>query len=192
MKISMALDRRTYAGAPVDIVRKLRADAIHMKTRDVDAYMRVVVARLRVERQAEIDIGGDSLEERCESFLAGAIRSRMALPVFQREYLDAHAIRVLRRARRITQERLAALLGVSFATVNRWEAGAHLPSSLRSVEQELFTYFSRTDEDVDEDPGVHASPPAPHAGSLIRARERARQSFRLPGRILGTTRSKYP
>jgi hypothetical protein len=42
MKISMALDRRTYTGAPVDIVRKLRAAAIHLKTRDLDAYMRAV------------------------------------------------------------------------------------------------------------------------------------------------------
>jgi DNA-binding transcriptional regulator YiaG len=182
MKIIMALDRRTYAGAPIDIVRKLRAAAIHMKTRDIDAYMRVVVTRLRAERQADIKIEGDSLEERCESFLAGSIRTRMASPVFQREHIDASAIRVLRRARGITQERLAALLQVSFATVNRWEAGEHLPSSLRSIDEQLFAYFSRAPDEEEPAPVVARS--ASHGGTLLRARERARSSFKPAGRSL--------
>jgi DNA-binding transcriptional regulator YiaG len=169
MKISMALDRRTYTGAPVDIVRKLRAAAIHLKTRDLDAYMRAVVGRLRTERRAEIELEGDSLEKRCESFIAWTVRSKLASPVFQREHLDAHAIRVLRRARRLTQERLAALLGVSFATVNRWEAGAHVPSSSRAIEQELFSYFSQVEPDSSEEPVdqtvVSAPPSAAQTGS---------------------------
>lgn len=191
MKIIMALDRRAYAGSPSDIVRKLRADAVHMKTRDTDAYMRAVVARLRTEQQADIKIEGDSLEERCECFLAGTIRARMARPVFQREYVDASAIRVLRRARGITQERLASLLQVSFATVNRWEAGDHLPSNLRGIDEELFAYFSRAS--AAEEPAPLLPPSTSHAGTLLRARERARRPFKPPGRSLNTpTHSKHP
>jgi DNA-binding transcriptional regulator YiaG len=185
MKITMALDQRTYSGSPVDIVRKLRADAIHMKTRDADAYMRVVAARLKAMEQADIELDGDSLEERCESFLAGTIRSRMAAPVFQREHLDSASIRVLRRARGLTQERLAALLGVSFTTLNRWEAAEHLPSNgntLKGLEEELFAYFWRP-----EDPIEPTQPAAPHAGRLLRARAQARSSFRPHGAHPGMT-----
>lgn len=190
MKIVMTLDRRTYSGAPVDIVRKLRGDAIHMKARDVDAYMRTVAARLRATEQAEIELDGDSLEERCESFLAGTIRSRMALPIFQRERLDAATIRVMRRARGITQERLADLLGVAFSTINRWEAGEHLPSNaktLGSIEEELFDYFSRS-----EGPTESTPPATSHTGRFSRAREHARSRFRPHGSHLGaTTHHKY-
>lgn len=194
MKICMALDRRTYAGAPVDIVRKLRGDAVHMKTRDVDAYLRAVVARLRDEQEAEIELDGASQEERCESFLAGIVRSGMATPVFQQEHLDASAIRVLRRARRLTQERLASLLGVSFATVNRWEAGDHLPSNVRTVEQELFAHFSPAAAPRDDEPTARAAPvpsPAPQPGSSVLARTRARQSFRLPSTGGATPRNRH-
>ncbi len=183
MKIVMTLDRRTYSGSPVDIVRKLRGDAIHMKTRDVDAYMRVVVARLKDTEQADIELDGNRLEERCESFLAGTIRSGMALPIFQRERLDAAAIRVLRRARGITQEQLADLLGVVFSTINRWEADEHLPSTAKTlggIEEELFDYFSRPQEPVDSAP-----PATSHAGRLSRAREHARSRFRPRGGHLG-------
>jgi transcriptional regulator with XRE-family HTH domain len=184
MKIVMALDQRIYAGTPMDIVRKLRADAIHMKTRDTDAYMRTVVARLRAEEQAEVDLSGDNLEERCESFLVGVLRSRMASPVFHRDLIDAASIRILRRARDLTQERLASLLQVSFATVNRWEAGDHLPSSastLRSLEDELFAYFWRPSEPSS------LPPPRAHAGSFLRAREHARSGFRPHKKYLGVT-----
>lgn len=191
MKISMALDRRTYAGTPIDIVRKLRADAVHMKTRDIDAYVRAVVTRLQAEQQANIEIKGDSLEERCESFLAGIVRAGMAFPVFHRDHIDASAIRVLRRARQLTQERLASLLQVSFATVNRWEAGEHLPSNVRSIDEELFAYFSPERAPTDEEPAAPVTPSRSHAGVLVRTRDRARQSFRLSGRPLEPTHSKH-
>jgi len=185
VKIIMALDRRSYAGSPVDIVRKLRSEAVHMKTRDTDAYMRAVVTRLRGEEQADIKIEGESLEERCESFLAGIVRARLTHPVFQREHVDAGAIRVLRRARGITQERLASLLQVAFATVNRWEAGEHLPSSLRSINEELFAYFSRAR--ADEEPGGRLSISTHPTGTLLGARARARESFKPLRRSLDTT-----
>jgi hypothetical protein len=193
MKISMTIDHRTYAGEAIDIVRKLRADAIHMKTRDVDAYMRAVVTRLRAEQQVDLEIEGDTVVTRCEFFLAGIVRSGLALPVFQREYVDSSAIRVLRRARRLTQEELAARLDVSFATVNRWEAGEHLPSSLRSIEEELFHYFSRAPAEGDAAPAApvaRVAPAARHAGALVHARDRARQSFRPPALRAGVSHRK--
>jgi len=110
----------------------------------------------------------------------------MAFPVFHREHVDASAIRVLRRARQLTQEQLAALLQVSFATVNRWEADAHVPANLRSIEEELFAYFSQARADADEEPVVPA-PPSRRVGVLVRARQRARQSVWQPE----TTHSKH-
>jgi len=177
MKLMMALDGRTYAGAPVDIVRKLRADAIHMKTRDIDAYMRAVVARLRAEEQADIGLEGDSLEERCEAFLIGSIRARKLLPVFQREHIDSTAIRVLRRARGLTQEQLAALLQVSFTTVNRWEAAGDRLSpnanTLESIDRQLFSYFWQPEEA----PAPPRRVTTPLTEVLAGVRKRARESF---------------
>ncbi|MBQ7243136.1 MAG: helix-turn-helix transcriptional regulator [Bacilli bacterium] len=40
----------------------------------------------------------------------------------------ADAIKEYRRKALITQEELADKLGVSFATVNRWEMGHHVPT----------------------------------------------------------------
>ena len=180
MKLIMALDRHSFAGAPVAIVRKLRADAIHMPTRDADAYMRTVVKRLQAELQAEIAIEGDTIEERCESFLAGIIRSGIVFPVFQQGHIDASAIRVLRRARGLTQEKLAALLQVSFATVNRWEAGEHMPANLDLIREHLFAFF---DEPVEALAGVPS--PTPSGNTLLDARKRARQCFTPRGRSPG-------
>ncbi len=39
-------------------------------------------------------------------------------------------IKALRVGLGLTQERFAALLGISFSTVNRWEKGVSKPSSL--------------------------------------------------------------
>lgn len=36
-------------------------------------------------------------------------------------------VRAIRRARGLTQERLAQVLGVTFSTVNGWENGRHRP-----------------------------------------------------------------
>jgi putative transcriptional regulator len=42
----------------------------------------------------------------------------------------AESIRITRTKLRLTQEELAHELGVSFATVNRWENGSYNPSRL--------------------------------------------------------------
>jgi transcriptional regulator with XRE-family HTH domain len=190
MKVMMALDRRTYVGPPTSIVKKLREAAIHMKTRDSDAYMRAVAARLRAEEQVEIDLEGDSLEERCEAFLAGNIRTRLLLPVFLQEHLDSAAIRVLRRARGLTQEQLASLLQISFTTVNRWEAaGERLspnPKLLGSIEEQLFTYFWRSSQE----PVPLDTPVIPLTSFLADVRKRTRRGFSNREKIINSTLSK--
>ncbi|NJK39540.1 MAG: helix-turn-helix transcriptional regulator [Oscillatoriales cyanobacterium RM2_1_1] len=48
-------------------------------------------------------------------------------------------IRALRQRLGVSQEKLAAMLGVSFQTVNRWERGHAKPSqlALNAIEQKL-------------------------------------------------------
>ena len=185
MKLIMALDRRSFSGTPVAIVRKLRANAIHMPTRDADAYMRAVARRLQAEQQAEIAIEGTTLDERCESFLAGIVRSGMAFPVFQQDDIDASAIRVLRCARGLTQERLAAALGVSYVTVNRWEAGEHVPANQDSLRRELFAFFEAPDT-----PAPVIPSPASSSGTLQSSRDRVRRSF-TRGRSSEATHARH-
>lgn len=43
---------------------------------------------------------------------------------------DAHLVRELRSRLGLTQEKLAARLGVTFPTINRWENGRAKPSPL--------------------------------------------------------------
>ena len=43
---------------------------------------------------------------------------------------SAHQIKALRRQHQLTQDALAHRLGVSFATVNRWERGRSRPRAL--------------------------------------------------------------
>lgn len=55
---------------------------------------------------------------------------------FHQEYLGieqpaiGHLIRELRQTLKLTQEKFAAQLGVSFPTINRWENGHATPSPL--------------------------------------------------------------
>jgi transcriptional regulator with XRE-family HTH domain len=46
-------------------------------------------------------------------------------------------VREIRRARNLTQEQLAHLLGVTFSTVNGWENGRHrpIPSLVAALER---------------------------------------------------------
>ncbi len=52
----------------------------------------------------------------------------------------AEKVKLLRKKLNISQERLAAQLGVSFSTVNRWEKGRAMPSYLA---QEKFSLFCK-------------------------------------------------
>lgn len=47
-------------------------------------------------------------------------------------------VRDVRRQLELSQEELAQALGVSFATVNRWENGKTVPSKLARRQVELF------------------------------------------------------
>ena len=51
----------------------------------------------------------------------------------------AQLIRALRKHLGLTQEKMAAKLGVSFPTINRWENGRALPSplALQKIQQSL-------------------------------------------------------
>ena len=171
MKIQMTDDGTRFVGAPVDIVRKLRARD-HGKTRDVDAFMRRVADELR------FGIDGETLEQRCDAFLIGLIKSGPATPEFHASHVDAHAVRILRKVHGLSRDKLAQTLGVAPMTVNRWESGEHAVSAdrLNSIKQMLF-------DTVSSQPEWSAEPAlatATHAceGSLLWNRQRIRAQMR--------------
>ena len=53
-------------------------------------------------------------------------------------------VRNLRKKLGITQQEIADALGVSFATVNRWENGKTVPSSLALNQFKIFRDLQRT------------------------------------------------
>lgn len=138
MKIRMIPENKVYAGTPTDIVSKLSADAIFFKQKSPEDYLKAVSRRL-----PSIKIEGKTLEERCEALLRGMLANGMAKIIPEETFVDQYEIRIMRRVLGISQERLAHRLGVSFATVNRWEKGLHAPRSgavimnLRRVVEEL-------------------------------------------------------
>lgn len=60
----------------------------------------------------------------------------------------AEAIKALRKKMLITQTELAALLGVAFVSVNRWENGAYEPTM--KVKRKLAPLFKKHGIEVDE------------------------------------------
>lgn len=52
------------------------------------------------------------------------------------EALDAGDLRRLRVRLRLSQEEMAAALGVSYVTINRWENGRHSPSRMAQAKIE--------------------------------------------------------
>lgn len=138
MKIRMIPENKVYAGTPADIVSKLSADAIFLKHKSPEDYLKAVSRRL-----PSIKIEGKTLEERCEALLRGMLANGMAKITPEESFVDQYEIRIMRSVLGISQERLAHRLGVSFATVNRWEKGLHVPRSgavimnLRRVAEEL-------------------------------------------------------
>lgn len=61
----------------------------------------------------------------------------------------SEAIRKLRHKLILTQTEFGELLGVSFATVNRWEAGKFKPTT--KLKRKLAPYFEKYDIEVEED-----------------------------------------
>lgn len=125
MKIRTLLNNWTYAGTPRQIVEKLSRDAHGPDFSSLDAYMEEVVKIYREGGQADITIAGDTLENRCESFICGLVENFEAQLVLEKPHIDMYAIRILRRTTGLTQEGLAQKLRVSFASVNGWERGKH-------------------------------------------------------------------
>lgn len=60
----------------------------------------------------------------------------------------AEAIKALRKKMLVTQTELAALLGVAFVSVNRWENGAYEPTM--KVKRKLAPLFKKHGIEVDE------------------------------------------
>lgn len=63
MKIRTIPGRKVYTGTPIDIVRKMAADAIFLNETP-EEYIEGVARRLPT-----IKIEGDTFEEKCKSFL---------------------------------------------------------------------------------------------------------------------------
>lgn len=124
MKVRMIPENKVYAGTPTDIVGKLAAEAIFLGHKTPEEYLKEVCRRLPILR-AE----GDTLEERCETFLRGMLTNGMAEIIPEDAFVDQYEIRIRRKVLGISQEALAHRIGVSFATVNRWEKGLHAPRS---------------------------------------------------------------
>jgi type I restriction enzyme M protein len=80
----------------------------------------------------------------------------------------APILRAIRAKLNLTQEQLAERLGVSFATMNRWEGGSNFPqkAALASIEALAF--------EVGVDPAESQADPAEAAAQVTRRRSRAR------------------
>ena len=60
----------------------------------------------------------------------------------------SEAIKKLRNKLILTQTEFGEFIGVSFATVNRWEAGKFKPKT--KLKRKLAPYFEKCDIDIDE------------------------------------------
>ena len=63
----------------------------------------------------------------------------------------AYQVKSLREQLRISQEDLAKELGVSFATVNRWENNRTQPSQLAKKQLEQFIILKKQQGELDND-----------------------------------------
>lgn len=187
MKIQMIDDGTHFFGAPIDIARRLRGRA-HTKTRDLDAYMQKIAGEYGFE------LKGDTLEDRCDAFLAGLIAKGPARPVFAAG-VDMYAVKVLRKVLGHSREKLAQQLGVTLMTVNRWETGEHAIASdrLEGIKRVLFDPLIAS-EPGSEDLIPMTQPVQTQArkGSLMSSRQRVRQQMRSIGSSLVSTRNVRP
>lgn len=138
MRIQMLSDLKVYQGDPLEIVKNRSEDAIHMRHESLDEYIDAVVRRLQKEGRPKIKITGATIEDRCEALIIELVHSRLAKVFVNKVDLDRHAVRIIRRALGMSQERLAHELGVAFSSVNRWENGKNSPGSgaiIKSVER---------------------------------------------------------
>src|SRR5258706_7940324 len=124
MKIKMIPENKVYAGTPADIVRKISADAIFSGRQSAEEYLEAVSKRI-----PGIKMKGETFEERSEALISGMISFGMAKFVVEDSFVDSFEVRVLRLILGVSQEKFAGRLGVTLATVNRWEKGLNSPKS---------------------------------------------------------------
>jgi DNA-binding transcriptional regulator YiaG len=129
MKIRIAADNKLFHGTPTEIVRRMR-DTDHQNYPVLDDYIQHCRTRLEDLLGDVIDIRGLTEEERCASFLERLVAIGHArLEVRAPEDVDKHVVFLLRKILGLSQERFARKIGVTFATVNRWERGRSQPNS---------------------------------------------------------------
>ena len=82
-------------------------------------------------------------------------------------------LRSVRAALNLTQEQLAARLGVSFATVNRWEGGGNRPQ--RAAQEAILALAGEAGVD-----GTDAAPQAADAAAQVTRRRTTRAAAAAP------------
>lgn len=128
MRIRIA-DNNVFKGTPEQIVRRMRAKDQEGYD-SLEEYIRHCVTRLIDVSGETIELVGKTEEELCESLLEGLVRVGYAkLEIQTPEDIDKHAVTLLRAVLGYSQERFAREIGVTFATVNRWERGRTRPNS---------------------------------------------------------------
>jgi len=170
--MKVTLHNRPYYGSPEDIVRKLR-ERDHGQPRDVDTYIK------RVANSLDFKVNGNSVADRCEDFLVSAIKIGLAQPVFHPEHLDSHAIRVLRKARGLSKEKLAHQLGVALMTINRWEdsSTAAEPKRFDIIQRVLFEQVSLSSLSTPDTSATSATSTVERP-TMLRIRQQHRQLAR--------------
>ena len=73
---------------------------------------------------------------------------------------NSELLRAVRSRLNLTQEQLAERLGVSFATVNRWEGGANVP---QKAAREKIALLAK-EAGLDDTGAADAAEPAPEIG----------------------------
>ena len=123
-----------YSGTPLEIVTELRRGDFS-KPKTTDAYLN------RMAKEFKLDIAGKGVDARCEAFLQQAFAKNILTPVFDPLCVDGFSIRILRKLRGISRDRLAQLIGVVPMTLHRWENLGKLPTKPKDIEalkRELF------------------------------------------------------
>lgn len=126
MRIRIVAHSAPLFGTPTEIVQRMNGIS-HQRYNSSDEYINNYCQRF----MPTASVSGDSEGERCFSFLQNLIRGgRARIEVHSPEHIDKFTVHLLRKVFNISQERMAQQIGVSYATVNRWESGAVRPKSL--------------------------------------------------------------
>lgn len=68
-------DGRRYKGSsPLEIVQKIGADSPWISVNSADEFLNYLAERMKLLGRGTIQISGDTLEKRCETFLSELVR----------------------------------------------------------------------------------------------------------------------